>query len=307
MNAIIRTLLLLPVASPLFIQAQDMPDAHWQYNIGAMYETENIEGQSEDWDGLYEPSVYFNAAWGPWSINLAMYQEGPVNYSSMSRGTYFNRPEFNLRYQIADNERYSFGLTGGVRNYGYHYEHENGSPAGTANSQRYKIQPDWNVKFTPKLAFEGWLAMYRFVNDLGQTGFSDSRAEAETGLNYQFNAIFSVQAHYYLERGFNAGSGRRQGEFSTNEARIYFPIALGSTTLTPYTRLTIDRWSNWDWQEDGSDPEDEDYNRLGLLVAHDFNNGLTMTLEYACEWETHREDDTHDIFHYTGVGVNYAF
>lgn len=29
----------------------------WEFNIGAMYEIENVEGQGEDKDGLYEPSV----------------------------------------------------------------------------------------------------------------------------------------------------------------------------------------------------------------------------------------------------------
>ncbi|WP_313082498.1 OmpG family monomeric porin [Atlantibacter sp.] len=307
MNAIIRTLLLLSVAGAMCAQAQETPQNSWKYSIGAMYEIENVEGQAEDKDGLYEPSVYFNAAYGPWSINLVMYQEGPVDYSSMTRGTYFNRPEFNLRYQLIGNDDLSLGLTGGVRNYGYHFENEDGSPAGTANTQRWKIQPDWNVKINQDLAFEGWLAWYRFVNDLNKTGYSDSRVETETGLNYHFNETLSVQAHYYLERGYNTVSGNRQGEFSTNEARIYFPIALGNNTFTPYTRLTIDRWSNWDWQDDGSDSEDHDYNRLGLLYAHDFDNGLSMTLEYAYEWQTHREGDTHDIFHYAGIGVNYAF
>lgn len=33
----------------------------WEFNIGAMYEIENVEGQGEDKDGLYEPSVWFNA------------------------------------------------------------------------------------------------------------------------------------------------------------------------------------------------------------------------------------------------------
>ena len=73
-----------------------------------------------------------------------------------------------------------------------------------------------------------------------------------------------------------------------------FAPSLGQTTLTPYTRLGLDRWSNWDWQDD---PERE---------GHDFNNGLSMTLEYAYEWENHDEGES-DRFHYAGVGVNYAF
>lgn len=36
---------------------------HWEFNIGAMYEIENVEGQGDDKDGLYEPSVWFNATW----------------------------------------------------------------------------------------------------------------------------------------------------------------------------------------------------------------------------------------------------
>ncbi|STE50936.1 outer membrane protein G [Escherichia coli] len=52
------------------------------FNIGAMYEIENVEGYGEDMDGLAEPSVYFNAANGPWRIALAYYQEGPVDYSA---------------------------------------------------------------------------------------------------------------------------------------------------------------------------------------------------------------------------------
>lgn len=307
MNAIIRTLSLLVFFSAAYAHAQGEPNNTWKYNIGAMYEIENVEGQSEDMDGLYEPSIYFNAAHGPWSINMAMYQEGPVDYSSMTRGSWFNRPELNVRYQIADNDAYSLGLTGGMRNYGFHFKNEDGSPNGTANTQRYKIQPDWNIPLNQNMAFEGWLAWYRFVNDLNQTGYSDSRVETETGLNYKFNETVSLQAHYYLERGYNTVSGNQQGEFSTNEARLYLPISLGNTTLTPYTRLTIDRWSNWDWQDDGADSEDHDYNRLGMLFAHDFTNGLSMTLEYAYEWQTHREGDTHDIFHYAGIGVNYAF
>ena len=45
-------------------QAEERND--WHFNIGAMYEIENVEGYGEDMDGLAEPSVYFNAANGPW-------------------------------------------------------------------------------------------------------------------------------------------------------------------------------------------------------------------------------------------------
>ena len=41
----------------------------WEFNIGAMYEIENVEGQGDDKDGLYEPSVWFNATWDAWTIS----------------------------------------------------------------------------------------------------------------------------------------------------------------------------------------------------------------------------------------------
>lgn len=279
----------------------------WRYNIGAMYEIENVEGQGEDMDGLYEPSVYFNASKDRWSITVAMYQEGAVDYSEQSRSTYFNRPELNVRYQWIDNEKYSIGLTGGARNYGYHFEDENGNKTGTANMMRYKFQPDWNVNINQDVSFNGWLSLFKFHNDLDETGYADSRIETETGIKYKLSDTMSLQANYYLERGYNADEDRNNGEFSTQEMRIYLPIELSShVSITPYTRLTLDRWSNWDWATDG-EREKHNNNRLGMLYAHSFDNGLSMTLEYAHEWQEHKEDGSDDKFHYAGVGVNYAF
>ncbi len=58
-----------------------------------MYELKTSKVKGDDKDGLYEPSVWFNATWDAWTISLAMYQEGPVDYSSMTHsGTYFDRP-----------------------------------------------------------------------------------------------------------------------------------------------------------------------------------------------------------------------
>src|SRR5699024_5367185 len=84
-------------------QAEERND--WHFNIGAMYEIENVEGYGEDMDGLAEPSVYFNAANGPWRIALAYYQEGPVDYSAGKRGTWFDRPELEVHYQFLENDR----------------------------------------------------------------------------------------------------------------------------------------------------------------------------------------------------------
>jgi outer membrane protein G len=303
MKKLLQCTVLIACAGPLYVHAAEN-DA-WHYNIGAMYEIENVEGQADDKDGLYEPSVYFNASYGDWTISMTMYQEGPADYSNFTRGTYFNRPELDIRYQIVDNDAWSLGFTGGMRNYGYHFKNDDGSNNGTANTQRYKFQPDWNVNINSDWSFSGWLAYFRFDNDLDQTGYSDSRVETETGFSWKINETVSVRANYYLERGFNTDSDKNNGEFSTQEIRAYVPISLGNTTLTPYTRLGLDRWTNWDWSDD-IDREDHDYNRLGLLYAYDFQNGLSMTLEYAYEWENHDEGGN-DTFHYAGIGVNYGF
>lgn len=194
-------------------QAEERND--WHFNIGAMYEIENVEGYGEDMDGLAEPSVYFNAANGPWRIALAYYQEGPVDYSAGKRGTWFDRPELEVHYQFLENDDFSFGLTGGFRNYGYHYVDEPGKD--TANMQRWKIAPDWDVKLTDDLRFNGWLSMYKFANDLNTTGYADTRVETETGLQYTFNETVALRVNYYLERGFNMDDSRNNGEFSTQE------------------------------------------------------------------------------------------
>ncbi|WP_318374371.1 OmpG family monomeric porin [Enterobacter sp.] len=285
--------------------AQATENNDWQFNIGAMYESENVEGQGEDMDGLYEPSVWFNASKGPWRVAVAYYQEGPVDYSGGTRGTWFDRPELEIHYQFIDREDFSLGLTGGFRNYGYHFKDEHNEDAGTANMQRWKIAPDWNLKLNDAWSFGGWLALYQFANDLNATGYADSRVETETGFTWKINDTFSVVTNYYLERGFNMDSGRNNGEFSTQQIRAYLPISLGNTTLTPYTRLDLDRWSNWDWQDDIT-REDHDMNRLGMLYAYDFQNGLSMTLDYAFEWQGH-DEGSDDKFHYVGVGFNYAF
>lgn len=285
--------------------AQAAENNDWHFNVGAMYEIENVEGQGEDQDGLYEPSIYFNAANGPWRMSVAYYQEGPVDYGNGSRGSWFDRPELEIHYQFADSDDFSFGLTGGFRNYGYHFKDEHNEDAGTANMQRWKLAPDWNVKLDDAWRFEGWLALYQFGHDLNQTGYADSRVETETGFSYKINDTFSAVVHYYLERGFNMDSGRNNGEFATQEIRAYLPISLGNSSLTPYTRLGLDRWSNWDWQDD-IEREGHDFNRIGMLYSYDFQNGLSASLEYAYEWQHHDEGGS-DKFHYAGVGVNYAF
>lgn len=62
---------------------------------------------------------------------------------------------------------------------------------------------------------------------------------------------------------------------------------------------------NWDWQDD-IEREGHDFNRVGLFYGYDFQNGLSISLEYAFEWQDHDEGDS-DKFHYAGVGVNYSF
>lgn len=55
-------------------QAEERND--WHFNIGAMYEIENVEGYGEDMDGLAEPSVYFNAANGPGELLWPIIRKG---------------------------------------------------------------------------------------------------------------------------------------------------------------------------------------------------------------------------------------
>lgn len=132
MKTLLSSTALVMCAGMACAQAAEKND--WHFNIGAMYEIENVEGQAEDMDGLGEPSIYFNAANGPWKISLAYYQEGPVDYSAGKRGTWFDRPELEIRYQLLESDDVNFGLTGGFRNYGYHYVDEPGKD--TANMQR---------------------------------------------------------------------------------------------------------------------------------------------------------------------------
>ncbi len=171
--------------------------------------------------------------------------------------------------------------------------------------QRWKVAPDWDVKLTDDLRFNGWLAMYKFANDLNTTGYADTRVETETGLQYTFNETVALRVNYYLERGFNMDDSRNNGEFSTQEIRAYLPLTLGNHSVTPYTRIGLDRWSNWDWRDD-IEREGHDFNRVGLFYGYDFQNGLSVSLEYAFEWQDHDEGDS-DKFHYAGVGVNYSF
>lgn len=133
----------------------------------------------------------------------------------------------------------------------------------------------------------------------------DTRVETETGLQYTFNETVALRVNYYLERGFNMDDSRNNGEFSTQEIRAYLPLTLGNHSVTPYTRIGLDRWSNWDWQDD-IEREGHDFNRVGLFYGYDFQNGLSVSLEYAFEWQDHDEGDS-DKFHYAGVGVNYSF
>lgn len=145
----------------------------------------------------------------------------------------------------------------------------------------------------------------KFANDLNTTGYADTRVETETGLQYTFNETVALRVNYYLERGFNMDDSRNNGEFSTQEIRAYLPLTLGNHSVTPYTRIGLDRWSNWDWQDD-IEREGHDFNRVGLFYGYDFQNGLSVSLEYAFEWQDHDEGDS-DKFHYAGVGVNYSF
>ncbi len=69
--------------------------------------------------------------------------------------------------------------------------------------------------------------------------------------------------------------------------------------VTPYTRIGLDRWSNWDWQDD-IEREGHDFNRglfYGAMISRMVSS---VSLEYAFEWQDHDEGDS-DKFHYAGV------
>ncbi|SQI24753.1 outer membrane lipoprotein G [Salmonella enterica subsp. arizonae] len=63
MKTLLSSTALIMCAGMACAQAAENND--WHFNIGAMYEIENVESQSEDMDGLGEPSIYFNASNGP--------------------------------------------------------------------------------------------------------------------------------------------------------------------------------------------------------------------------------------------------
>jgi outer membrane protein G len=92
-----------------------------EFNIGAMYEIENVESQGEDKDGLYEPPCGLMQPGMPGLFRWRCIRKGRL-ISSMTRGTYFDRPEFELRYRFIGTDDFTFGLTGGFRNYGYHFK-----------------------------------------------------------------------------------------------------------------------------------------------------------------------------------------
>ncbi|MDY5295199.1 MAG: OmpG family monomeric porin, partial [Escherichia coli] len=76
-----------------------------------------------------------------------------------------------------------------------------------------------------------------------------------------------------------------------------------STSKTPsYTKSVS--WQHH--RQDDIEREGHDFNRVGLFYGYDFQNGLSVSLEYAFEWQDHDEGDS-DKFHYAGVGVNYSF
>lgn len=79
----------------------------------------------------------------------------------------------------------------------------------------------------------------------------------------------------------------------------------GNYSVMSYMCIGLDRWSNWDWQDD-IECEGYDFNCVGLFYGYDFQNGFFVSLEYVFEWQDYDEGDS-DKFYYVGVGVNYLF
>ncbi|AWH88992.1 OmpG family monomeric porin [Limnobaculum parvum] len=282
----------------------------WRKKIGAMIETENVEGQG-DKDGAFEPTVYLNMSYGKWDIYGSFYQEDQgVDYSSQNRTDWFDQYELDGHYQFIDDQDYALGLMLGFRNYVWHYEEDGKNSPG--NTQRYTIQPDWRVTITPKLSYNGWAALFNYYNHTEGNGYLDKELEGETGLKYAFNDTVALQVNYYLKRGWNLGDSQR-GEYAQQEVRAYVPLTFntwsaGATEVVPYARRTLDTYH---YNEDRGVREKETDTRFGLLLNQELPHGFAVSLEYAYELQLHDHiaDDAagKTKYHYTGVGISYSF
>ncbi|MEE8731326.1 MAG: OmpG family monomeric porin [Rahnella inusitata] len=298
--------------TPVPIGEVNPPAEKWSIQIGAMQETENVEGQG-DKDGAYEPTVFINFSKGKWNLYGAFYQEDHnVDYTQDTRSDWFNQYEFDAHYQFVDNADYALGLMLGFRNYQWEYNEDKHKEGNTYNTQRYTLQPDWSVSLSPVLKYNGWAALYNYYNNMDENGYLNKEFEGETGVKYSFSDAIAVQVSYYLDRGWNTGDSQR-GEFSKQEARVYLPLNVdifssGKTLITPYARRTLDTYY---YNDDRGEREGETDTRFGVLINQSLPAGFAISLEYAYELQLHDNTDASanakTKYHYTGIGVTYSF
>ncbi|MBJ2064721.1 OmpG family monomeric porin [Serratia odorifera] len=283
----------------------------WHITTGLLIETENVEGQSDN-KGFWEPTLYLEAARGNWSIYGSFYQEnhnGAHYYGTQGRSDWFNQYEINLRYLIASHAIYDLGLMAGVRHYQWQYKQQDGITR--YQTQRYTVQPDWEIRLGDQSRFSGWLALYQYINHVRQNALTDKELEGETGFGYQVNDLLSFKLNYYIDRGWNSGSDRL-AEFSQQELRLYMPLTLTlwhtPLTVTPYLRHSLDT-DYYNVEQQRNDGETD--TRIGLLLEQTLPQGIALSLEYAYELQRHHgtADDagSNGKYHYTGVGLSYAF
>lgn len=285
----------------------------WQFKTGFLIETENVEGNS-DGKGAWEPTLYLEAAKDRWTLAGSFYQENhntTGDYRSAGRSDWYDQYEVTARYGLFTSEILEAGILAGARN--YHWSYNSGDKKGRSyNTQRYTLQPDWNLQLVPALHFSGWMAFSRFENNAIKNSLTRKEIEGETGFNYALNNTLSVTVNYYIDRGWNK-KNLRENEFSQQELRVYLPVTFtlfraGESRLTPYIRRSL---STWYYNNDRGRNERERDTRFGLLIEQNLPHNLSLTLEYGYELQRHPDtrdnDPSRTRFHYTGAGLSYLF
>lgn len=292
---------------------QPTPPDEWQIKTGLLIETENIEGKN-DGNGAWEPSFYLELMKGDWTLTGSLYREDHNTthyYQSRGRDDGYNQYEITARYALVTNEALNLGLLGGIRDYRWSY-YTGENEGQTYHTQRYTLQPDWEIRLLPDLYFSGWLAVSKFENNVNRNGLTHKEIESETGVNYAFNEMLGMTLNYYIDRGWNKYSNHN-GEFSQQELRLYLPVTLnlisvGESKLSPYIRRTL---GTWNYNSDRQHNERERDTRFGLLLEQTLPHNIVLSLEYAYELQLHPDasegDPSRTKFHYTGVGLSYLF
>lgn len=295
------------------LPAQLATTSEWQIKTGLMIETENTEGSS-DGKGAFEPTLYLELIKNRWTLVGSFYQEDHNTthyYRSKGRDDGYDQYEITARYVLITSETLELGLMGGVRNYRWSY-YTGDNQGQTYNTQRYTLQPDWDLQLMPDLHFSGWLATSQFENNVNRNGLTHKEIESEVGVNYAFNETLGMTLNYYIDRGWNEHSNR-DGEFSQQELRLYLPVTLnlfsaGESKLSPYIRRTL---STWYYNSDHQRNERERDTRFGLLFEQALPYNLALSLEYGYELQLHPDtsgsDPSRTKFHYTGIGLSYLF